>query len=141
MATRNILKGTEVLAVTNLTANDIIVGETRIAANAVKNVPAVNVIGVRERAKDLGDLIAAGLVTATLAGVTLTETVARSLEAPSVSVGSLNTIASPQLPVFSDTTRPGPTTVPVGYMIFNTDDNFSNTSDGTDWKDPDGVTT
>lgn len=141
MATRNIVKGTEVIPVTNLTATDIIVGGTRIAASTAVDVPAVNVVGIRERANSLGDLIAAGSVSATLSGVALTEALARSLEAPSVAMGSLATVASPLLPVLNDTTRPAATAVPVGYMIFNTDDSFSNTSDGTNWKDPDGVNT
>jgi hypothetical protein len=141
MATRNIVKGTEVLSVTNLTANDLVVGETLINAGTAKDVPAVNVVGIRERAADLGDLIAAGSVTATLAGVTLTETVARSLEAPSVSVGSMDTLESPQLPVFADATRPAPTAVAAGYAIFNTDDLTINISNGTAWYDPAGLVT
>lgn len=42
---------------------------------------------------------------------------------------------------FTNATRPDPTSVPIGFMIFNTDDNFPNVSDGTDWRDMAGATT
>jgi hypothetical protein len=45
------------------------------------------------------------------------------------------------LPTYSNATRPGPTLVPVGTEIFNSDDLFPNVSDGTNWRDPTGVIT
>ena len=42
---------------------------------------------------------------------------------------------------YTNATRPGPTTVPVGTPIFNTDDGFPNYADGTNWVDHAGVTT
>lgn len=48
---------------------------------------------------------------------------------------------SPSLNNFSNTSRPTPTTVSAGYMIFNTDDNFPNVSDGTNWRDMSGTIT
>ena len=40
--------------------------------------------------------------------------------------------------VYSNTTRPPANTVPVGRMIFNTDDDAPNWSNGTDWLDASG---
>jgi len=42
---------------------------------------------------------------------------------------------------YTDATRPDPTTVPIGTMIFNTQDGFPNWSDGTNWVTSAGVTT
>lgn len=42
---------------------------------------------------------------------------------------------------YTNATRPGAGTVAVGYTFFNTDDNFLNTSDGTNWRDPTGAVT
>lgn len=141
MATRNIVKGTEVLAVTNRTANSLFIGEIAIPVSATVDVPVENVSRNRERSADLGALIASGSITVTLSGVALTEALARSLEAPSVAMASLATVASPQLPVWANATRPGPTTVPAGYAIFNTDDAAINICDGTDWRDEAGSVT
>ena len=43
--------------------------------------------------------------------------------------------------VYTDATRPGPATVSAGYTIFNSGDNFLNTSDGANWRDQAGVIT
>jgi len=40
--------------------------------------------------------------------------------------------------VYNNTTRPPANTVPVGRMIFNTDDDTPNWSNGTDWLDASG---
>ena len=45
------------------------------------------------------------------------------------------------LAVFSNATRPDPTTQPIGTAIFNTDDKAPNYSDGTDWRTAVGVIT
>ena len=42
---------------------------------------------------------------------------------------------------FSNATRPSPASVAVGTMIFNTDDNAPNFSDGTNWRDAVGTIT
>ncbi len=39
---------------------------------------------------------------------------------------------------FTNATRPDPTTVLVGTMIFNTDDNAPNWGDGAEWRDAAG---
>ncbi len=39
------------------------------------------------------------------------------------------------LSVFSNATRPAPDSVPPGTMIFNSDNNFPNVSDGNNWRD------
>jgi len=43
--------------------------------------------------------------------------------------------------VTDDAGRPAATAVPAGTVIFNTDDDAPNWSNGTDWKDAAGVTT
>jgi len=45
------------------------------------------------------------------------------------------------VPVHTDANRPLPTAVTPGTVIWNSDDGFSNYSDGTDWYDPTGATT
>jgi hypothetical protein len=42
---------------------------------------------------------------------------------------------------FSNVTRPSPSTYPVGGMIWNTDDEAPNFSDGTNWRDAMGTIT
>ena len=39
------------------------------------------------------------------------------------------------IPVFNNSSRPAPSSVPIGYQIFNTDDGAPNFSTGTDWVD------
>jgi hypothetical protein len=46
-----------------------------------------------------------------------------------------------QLASFSDATRPVANTIPMGGLIFNTDDRAPNISDGTVWRDMDGEQT
>jgi hypothetical protein len=48
---------------------------------------------------------------------------------------------TPTLPVFTNASRPAATAVPAGYLIFNSDDNFPNVSNGAVWKDMAGTTT
>lgn len=45
------------------------------------------------------------------------------------------------LPSYTNANRPGANLVPAGTMIFNTNDNFPNVSDGTNWRDPAGAIT
>lgn len=45
------------------------------------------------------------------------------------------------VPVYTDSTRPSAVGLPVGYMIWNTDDNAPNFSDGTNWRNAAGSTT
>ena len=47
----------------------------------------------------------------------------------------------PVLRSYTDAGRPAASGVPAGTMIFNTDDNFPNVSDGTNWRDMAGATT
>lgn len=54
--------------------------------------------------------------------------------------GSYPEIPDPTV-TYSNTTRPAATSVAAGTMIFNTDDNAPNFSDGTNWRDADGVIT
>jgi hypothetical protein len=42
------------------------------------------------------------------------------------------------LPTYLNSTRPDPTKVLVGLVIWNIDDNAVNWSDGTHWRDSDG---
>ncbi len=49
--------------------------------------------------------------------------------------------ATLQVAAFSQAARPDPSSVPVGTVIFNTDDNAPNWSDGTVWRNSAGVTT
>jgi len=48
---------------------------------------------------------------------------------------------TPTLDVYSDTSRPDASTKPVGYIFFNTSDNFPNVSDGTNWRNMSGTIT
>ncbi len=48
---------------------------------------------------------------------------------------------TPTLDVYSNTSRPAPSTMPAGYTFFNSDDNYINVSDGTNWRDPTGAIT
>ena len=50
-------------------------------------------------------------------------------------------IATVGFSVYTNATRPAPGTVPAGYTIFNSDDNFLNTSDGTNWRNQSGAIT
>ena len=43
--------------------------------------------------------------------------------------------------VYTDSTRPSASSVSPGYTFFNSSDNFLNTSDGTNWRDPTGAIT
>lgn len=43
--------------------------------------------------------------------------------------------------VYTNATRPEADSVPSGYTFFNSDDNFLNTSDGTNWRNPSGTIT
>lgn len=45
------------------------------------------------------------------------------------------------LPVYSNATRPAANSVTPGFMIFNSSDAAPNISDGTDWRDMNGVIT
>ena len=58
-----------------------------------------------------------------------------------ISVVSLEDERQIVLQVYADATRPSAASVAVGTAIFNTDDNFSNISDGTNWRDPTGAIT
>jgi hypothetical protein len=42
---------------------------------------------------------------------------------------------------YSNAARPAATAVPIYTAIYNTDDNFVNVSDGTNWRDPAGNVT
>lgn len=44
-------------------------------------------------------------------------------------------------PSYSNTTRPAATGLRAGFMIWNTDDNAPNFSDGTSWRDANGLLT
>lgn len=46
-----------------------------------------------------------------------------------------------QLPVYTNAARPPATDYAAGSAIWNSDDNFTNVSDGTDWRDPTGSVT
>ncbi len=46
-----------------------------------------------------------------------------------------------RLKTYTDATRPSASTVGAGAMIFNSDDNFPNVSDGTNWRDMNGNVT
>ena len=48
---------------------------------------------------------------------------------------------APTLDVFSNTSRPSASSVPVGYIFFNSNDNFPNVSDGTNWRNMSGTIT
>lgn len=48
---------------------------------------------------------------------------------------------APTLTVYSDASRPAATSVPAGYIFFNSSDNFPNISDGTNWRDMSGSIT
>jgi hypothetical protein len=45
------------------------------------------------------------------------------------------------LPTYTDANRPLPTKVPLGTLIQNSNDNFPNVSDGTNWRDMAGAIT
>lgn len=47
----------------------------------------------------------------------------------------------PVLPTYTNAGRPAANTVPAGTVIFNSDDNYTNASDGTNWRDPTGAVT
>jgi len=69
-------------------------------------------------------------------------TVAVALEAgDAVEVRNLDSDMYYWLPVHTDANRPLPTAVTAGTIIWNSDDGFTNVSDGTDWYDPTGAVT
>lgn len=48
------------------------------------------------------------------------------------------TSAMLSITVYTDTTRPAATSVPVGTVIYNSTDGGLNVSDGTSWRGPNG---
>jgi len=54
---------------------------------------------------------------------------------------SIDDTAHPILPSYTDANRPVATTVPAGAVVWNTDDNAPNYSDGTNWRTAAGATT
>ena len=55
--------------------------------------------------------------------------------------GTVETELPLKLKVYTDGNRPAASGLPAGSSIWNSDDNFINTSDGTNWRDPTGATT
>lgn len=54
---------------------------------------------------------------------------------------AINEISIIQLAVYTNSNRPDPSKIPHGSMIYNTDDNAPNFSDGTNWRDAAGTIT
>jgi len=71
----------------------------------------------------------------------LTVTGATLEDGDSVNVLNLNPELYYWLPIHTDANRPLPTAVKAGTVIWNSDDSFTNVSDGTNWYDPTGVIT
>ena len=116
MGQRTINKGTRQLALTNLTANRIVVLNGAVPKSGSVNVPLEDYVNRPDAAEDLAGHVDAGNLTVSLNGVALS----------SADLRSLRTVETQAfwsgMPQFANVTRPDPLTVPEGYTIFNTDD-------------------
>jgi hypothetical protein len=72
---------------------------------------------------------------------TLTVTGTVLEDGDTVNVANLDPNLYMFLPVHTDGTRPLPTAVQPGTIIWNSGDGYTNVSDGTDWYDPTGAVT
>jgi hypothetical protein len=101
-----------------------------VPPNGSGTIAANRVMGDFYRAQELANLVRGGYIDVQLNGVNLT---------PGQLLGFDVGIMNP--PSFADATRPLPADVGSGYTIWNTDDGFTNVSDGTNWLDPNGAIT
>lgn len=117
---------------------------TGVTVNAVKGALIRNPAGAGNAVDYAGVIIEGGDATTDNVGVLIGTTTIPSGDWPIYS-SSTTRVANFQGPVktgaFSDAGRASASAVPAGTVIFNTDDNFLNVSDGTNWRDPTGATT
>ena len=93
-------------------------------------IAANRVMGEYARAQELANLVQGGYIDVQLNGVNLTPGQLLQLD-----TGLMNP------PSFTDATRPAAAVAGSGYTIWNTDDEDTNVSNGTDWLDSAGVVT
>ncbi len=130
MATVTINAGSVLFTLANLTQNKIAIANTVLTPFGTGTILANRVVNDYDRSKELSELVSGGYITVTFNNTTLTA-------ADLLNFDRVTAIK----PVYTDATRPGPTTVSIGYTFFNTDDTFDNVSDGTNWRDPAGAIT
>lgn len=130
MATVTINSGAVLFSVVNTSTSRVAMANLVLDPGANGTISANRVVGDYYRALELSNLVTAGIINVQLNGVNLTAGQLLELDTG---------LLSP--PSFTDITRPAPADVGSGYTIWNTDDDFTNVSNGTNWLDPDGAVT
>ena len=128
------------LRIQNLTNDRVNVLKVSVPGGGHRTAPITR-INHYDRAVEVADLVHLGVIQVTL------DTLEYGYQQAPLSELQIKSLASPSAtpygtsPAYADATRPNPADVPVGFTIFNTDDNFINCSDGTNWRDPTGAIT
>lgn len=130
MANVTINSGAVLLNLVNLSTSRVAMANRVLGPGESGTISANRVIGIYQRALELSNLVAAGILNVQLNGVNLTAGQLLELDT--------GLIAPPS---FTDATRPGANVAGSGYTIWNTDDGFTNVSNGTNWIDPTGAIT
>lgn len=130
MANVTINSGAVLFNVVNTSTSRVAMANLVLDPGASGTLSANRVIGDYYRALELSNLVAASVISVQLNGVVLTAGQLLALDTG---------LLSP--PSFTNATRPAAADVGSGYTIWNTDDDFTNVSNGTNWLDPDGVVT
>ena len=130
MANVTINSGAVLFSVTNTGTSRIAMANLVLDPGGVGTVSVNRIIGDYYRALELSNLVAGGYISVQLNGVALTAGQLLQLDTG---------LLSP--PSFTNATRPAAANVGSGYSIWNTDDGFTNVSNGINWLDPDGVIT
>lgn len=130
MTTVTINSGAVLLNLVNKSTSRLALANRVLDPGASGTISANRVIGSYYRALELSNLVSGGYLDVQLNGVNLT-------------AGQLLEFDTGLLapPSFTDATRPAAAAAGSGYTIWNTDDNDTNVSDGTNWLDPSGVVT
>lgn len=110
----------------NASLSPVYIGSLYISLGAGLSVTTRRTAADLDRDYGLKVLVAAGTVTLTFA----------KEAADDVALGSQDSLVS-----YSNATRPLPSTIPIFSAIWNTNDNATNWSDGTNWRDATGVIT
>ncbi len=130
MSTVTINSGAVLLNLVNKKTVQIALANRVLGPGESGTISANRVIGNYYRAHELSELVRKGYLDVQLNGVNLT---------PGQLLEFDTGLLSP--PSFTDATRPAAAVAGTGYTIWNTDDNTTNVSDGTNWLDPDGAIT
>jgi hypothetical protein len=130
MATVTINAGSVLMTIRNLSQSTLAISNAVLAPQQSKDILANRIVGVYQRAFELSELVRKGYITVTVNNTVLTHLDLLNLDAV------LDVKA-----VYADANRPAATDNAVGTTIFNTDDDFNNITDGTNWRDPTGAIT